>query len=122
MLGFVKRPRLTAQLAVTRAVSHEFARRVELVGRMTIQNAGGDAQLRGTEMIVIAGFRRIPLTVPLEWTTIQVASGGSRELQLNCELTLDAPLRAPAGELYVVAMDQRGSRWEWRLPFRFEQQ
>jgi len=121
MFAFLRRPKLTAHLVAPRAVSDEFARRMDLGGRLVIRNAGSDADLTFTEMMVITGFRRIPLAVPPEWGAVRITSGRSGELELNRSLTLDAPLRSPAGELYVVALDQRRRKWEWRLPFTFEQ-
>ncbi len=121
MLGLFGRPKLTACLVDARAVSDEFARRIDLTGQLALSNAGADADLAVSEMLIIAGFRRIPLEVPPEWKTFRVGAGASWEAKLGWSLALDAPLRSPTGELYVAALDQRRRKWEWRLPFTFEQ-
>ena len=48
------------------------------------------------------------------------AAGGEKRGDLHWSLTLDAPLRAETGELYVSLRDQKRKKWEWRLPFAFE--
>jgi hypothetical protein len=93
---------------------------MSLAGRITIANDGSDAEVTEVEMMVIAGFRRIPLDVPAEWRSFALASGGSKEGAVEWSLTLDAPLRAEKGELSISARDQRRHKWEWRLPFAFE--
>jgi len=120
MFGLLRKPRLRARLSDAKGVSDEFAREITLSGRLTLVNEGGDAEVGGTEMMIIAGFRRIPLEVPREWRALHVPGGGLIERDLRWTLTLDAPLRAPAGELYVALGDQKRHRWEWRLPFVFE--
>jgi hypothetical protein len=120
MLGWFQRPKLEARFAATRASSDEFARQIEVAGRLTLRNDGSEAQLRDTEMIVIAGSRRIPLAVPDEWRTLTVAQSAERQGDVEWLLTLDAPLRAETGELYVSIRDQKRKKWEWRLPFAFE--
>jgi hypothetical protein len=121
MFGLFGRPKLTARLVAARAVSDEFARRVDLAGQLILSNAGADANLALSEMIIIAGFRRIPLVVPSEWRAFRIGAGTSWEGKLGWSLSLDAPLRSPTGELYIAALDQRRRKWEWRLPFTFEQ-
>lgn len=120
MLGWFSRPKLAASFAATHAHSDEFARTIELAGRLVVRNEGSEAELRDTEMMVIAGFRRIPLEVPGEWRTLTLAGGAEKGGEVHWSLTLDAPLRAENGELYVSIRDQRRKKWEWRLPFGFE--
>jgi hypothetical protein len=120
MFSWFQRPKLDARFVSTRASSDEFARQIEVAGRLRLRNDGSEAQLRDTEMMVIAGFRRIPLTVADEWRTFTVARGAEREGDVQWSLTLDAPLRAETGELYVSTRDQKRRKWEWRLPFAFE--
>ena len=120
MLGWFQRPKLDARFAATHAFSDEFARQIEVAGRLTLRNDGSEAQLRETEMIVIAGSRRIPLVVPDEWRTLTLPQGAERQGDVQWSLTLDAPLRAEGGELYVSTQDQKRKKWEWRLPFTFE--
>lgn len=120
MLGWFQRPKLEARFVAARASSDEFARQIDVAGKLTLRNDGSEAQLRDTEMIVIAGSRRIPLVVPDEWRTLTLAQGAERQGDVQWSLTLDAPLRAEAGELYVSTHDQKRKKWEWRLPFTFE--
>ena len=120
MLGLFQRPKLEARFAPSHAHTDEFAREIAVAGRLTLENVGSDAELTETELIVIAGFRRIPLDVPSEWRSIRLAKGTSKVGDVEWTLTLDAPLRAQAGELYVSVRDQKKRKWEWRLPFTFE--
>jgi hypothetical protein len=120
MLGWFQRPKLDARFAAAHASSDEFARQIEVAGRLTLQNEGSEAQLRETDMMVIAGSRRIPLVVPDEWRTLTLAQGAERQGDVRWLLTLDAPLRAETGELYVSTRDQKRRKWEWRLAFTFE--
>lgn len=120
MLGWFQRPKLAASFTPTHALSDEFARTIELDGTLELRNDGSDAELSEIEMIVIAGFRRIPLTVPDEWRMVRLANGGAKNGGVRWALTLDAPLRAETGELYVSVRDQKRKKWEWRLPFVFE--
>jgi hypothetical protein len=71
-------------------------------------------------MVLIAGFRRIPLDLPAEWRSASLASGNEKRGDVRWSMTLDAPLRAETGELYVSLRDQKRKKWEWRLPFAFE--
>ena len=118
MLRWFQRPKLEASFTATHALSDEFARTIEVAGDLTIRNDGSDTDLDDVEMIVIAGFRRIPLEVPGEWRARPVASGAAAAGAVRWSLTLEAPLRA--GELYVSARDHKRKKWEWRLPFVFE--
>lgn len=120
MLGMFRRPKLEARFAPGHAHTDEFAREMAVEGRLSIVNEGSDAELSQVDMIVIAGFRRIPLQVPKGWTAFGLAAGRSKEEDVSWTLTLDAPLRAQKGELYVSALDQKRRKWEWRLPFAFE--
>ena len=120
MLRWFQRPKLEASFTATQAVSDEFARTIEVAGDLTIRNDGSDTDLDDVEMMVIAGFRRIPLEVPGEWRARPVASGAAAAGAVRWSLTLDAPLRAETGELYVSARDHKRKKWEWRLPFVFE--
>jgi hypothetical protein len=120
MFGLFRRPKLAARFTVAHAHSDEFAREIALAGRLALANEGSDAELGEVEMIVIAGFRRIPLDVPAEWRACTLPNGATKEGEVSWTLRLEAPLRAQAGELYVAARDQRGKKWEWRLPFSFE--
>ena len=119
MFGLFQRPKLTVRFAASEAVSDEFARQVTLAGALTIANDGSEAVVGEIEMLIIAGFRRIPLTVPGDWQGFSLARGEAKTGQVEWSLTLDAPLRAQAGELYVSAKDQKRHKWEWRLPFTF---
>jgi hypothetical protein len=58
--------------------------------------------------------------VPGDWRMLRLASGAAKTGAVRWSLTLDAPLRAERGELYVSARDQKRKKWEWRLPFVFE--
>ncbi len=120
MLGLFSRPKLEARFAASSATTDEFARTMALAGRLTLRNAGSDAQLGDVELIVIAGFRRIPLEVPSEWQAVRLAQHAEKTADVQWSLTLDAPLRAEKGELYVSVRDQKRKKWEWRLPFTFE--
>jgi len=120
VFGFFERPKLVPQFEPTEAVTRELARELTLAGRLTLINDGSNAALGETEMMVIAGFRRIPLEVPDEWRALTLASGGRRQGTVRWTLTLDAPLRADAGELSISLRDQKHKKWEWRLPFAFE--
>ena len=120
MFGLFQRPKLEASFAASEAVSNEFTREIDLAGRLVLTNAGSDADLSAVEMMIIAGFRRIPLTVPAAWSTFRLGKGESRSEDLRWKLTLDSPLRAEAGELFVNAHDQKRQTWQWRLPFKFE--
>jgi len=120
MLRWFQRHKLEASFIATHALSDEFARTIEVAGDLTIRNDGSDTNLDDVEMIVIAGFRRIPLEVPGEWRARPVASGAAATGAVRWSLTLDAPLRTETGELYVSARDHKRKKWEWRLPFVFE--
>src|SRR6185369_10663991 len=120
MLGLFSRPKLEASFAASSAQADEFARTIELAGRLTLRNVGSDAQIGDVEMIVIAGFRRIPLAVPSEWRTVGLAQHAEKAGDVRWSLTLDAPLRAEKGELYGSVRDQKRKKWEWRLPFTFD--
>jgi hypothetical protein len=121
MLGWFQRPRLEATFTPTHATTDEFARTLELAGRIVVRNHGSEAQLGETEMIVIAGFRRISLEVPNDWRALALGHGMEKAGDVGWSLTLDAPLRAEKGELYFGTRDQKRKKWEWRLPFTFEQ-
>ena len=120
MLRWFQRPKLDATFTATHALTDEFARTIEIAGELTVRNDGSDTDLDDVEMIVIAGFRRIPLEVPGEWRALHLESGGAAAKTVRWSLTLDAPLRAETGELYVSARDHKRRKWEWRLPFSFE--
>lgn len=120
MFGLFQRPKLGATFAATEAVSNEFTREIDVAGRLEMRNDGSDADLGSVEMMIIAGFRRIPLEVPPAWKVFRLAKGGSKGEDLRWKLTLDSPLRAQAGELFVSAHDQKRQTWQWRLPFTFE--
>lgn len=120
MFGLFQRPKLDAGFVPSEAVSNEFTREVTLAGDLTLRNDGRDAEVESVEMMIIAGFRRIPLDVPADWKALRVAKGESKSGRLRWTLTLDSPLRAQAGELFVGARDQKGHAWQWRLPFAFE--
>jgi len=120
MLGLFQRPKLTAEFAPTHARTDEFTRAVELAGTLTLRNEGSDAQLTDIEMVLIAGFRRIPLEVAQDWRAATLGTGAQKTGELRWTLTLDAPLRAEKGEVYVSLLDQKRKKWEWRLPFSFE--
>jgi hypothetical protein len=120
MFRLFQRPKLDARFEPMRAQTDEFARQMSLAGHLTLVNEGSDAELSDVEMMVIAGFRRIPLAVPAEWRALRVASGARREGEVSWCVTLDAPLRAEAGELSVSLHDQRRRKWDWRLPFVFD--
>jgi hypothetical protein len=89
-------------------------------GRLSVVNEGASADISEVEMMVIAGFRRIPLEIPPEWRELRLAKGGRKESDVSWVVTLDAPLRAERGELYLSLRDRRRKKWEWRLPFGFE--
>lgn len=120
MFGLFQRPKLEASFAASEAVSNEFTREIDLAGRLTLTNQGSDADLSAVEMMIIAGFRRIPLTAPDAWKSFRLSKGQSRADDLRWKLTLDSPLRAQAGELFVSAQDQKRQTWQWRLPFKFD--
>lgn len=120
MLGWFQRPKLDASFSSAHALSDEFARTIELAGELALRNDGSDADLTDVEMMVIAGFRRIPLAVPDDWRSLRLEGGGVKRGPVRWSLTLDAPLRAETGELYVGVRDQKRKKWEWRLPFAFD--
>jgi hypothetical protein len=120
MFGLFQRPKLDASFVASEAVSNEFTREVSLAGDLTLRNEGSDAEVSAVEMMIIAGFRRIPLQVPADWAAPRIAKGNSKNGLMQWKLTLDSPLRAQAGELFVGARDQKGHAWQWRLPFTFE--
>jgi hypothetical protein len=120
MLGLFQRPKLAADFAAAHAHTDEFTRVVELAGALTLRNEGSEAQISEVEMVLIAGFRRIPLDVPAEWRALTLGSGADKRGDVRWSMTLDAPLRAEKGELYVSVRDQKRKKWEWRLPFAFE--
>jgi hypothetical protein len=120
MPGWFQRPKLETSFTATHAHSDEFARTIELAGDLALRNEGSEAELGEIEMMVIAGFRRIPLTVPGDWQGFRLASGAAKTGAVRWSMTLDAPLRAEAGELYVSVRDHKRKKWEWRLPFAFE--
>jgi hypothetical protein len=120
MFGLFQRPKLEATFAASEAISDEFTKEVRLSGRLSVSNQGSDADLTSVEMMIVAGFRRIPLDVPAGWKEFQLAKGEMKADNLAWKLTLDSPLRAQAGELFVGAHDQKRQSWQWRLPFQFE--
>jgi hypothetical protein len=120
MFGLFQRPKLEATFAASEAISNEFTKEISLSGRLSISNQGSDADLSSVEMMIIAGFRRIPLEVPAGWRSFQLAKGEMKTDNLAWKLTLDSPLRAQAGELFVGAHDQKRQSWQFRLPFEFE--
>ena len=120
MFGLFRRPQLAARFTPTQAVTDEFARQLVLAGQLVVGNSGADADVDEVEMMVIAGFRRIPLDVPSEWRRFSIASAAEKAGAVQWSLTLEAPLRAETGELAVSARDQKRKKWEWRLPFEFE--
>jgi hypothetical protein len=120
MFGLFQRPKLEAAFASSEAVSNEFTREIDLAGRLELKNVGADAELSSVEMMIIAGFRRIPLEVPTQWKNLRLAKGAAKSEDLRWKLTLDSPLRAQAGELFVSVHDQKRQTWQWRLPFKFE--
>lgn len=120
MFGLFQRPKLEATFAASEAISNEFTKEISLSGRLALSNQGSDADLTSVEMMIIAGFRRIPLEVPAAWRGFQLAKGEMKAGDLAWTLTLDSPLRAQAGELFVGAHDQKRQSWQWRLPFQFE--
>ena len=120
MFGLFQRPKLDASFVASEAVTNEFTREIDLAGRLTLSNDGSDADVTGVEMMIIAGFRRIPLTVPEKWATFRLVKGQPRTDDVRWKLTLDSPLRAQAGELFVSAQDQKRKTWQWRLPFKFD--
>jgi len=120
MFGLFQRPKLEASFAASEAVSNEFTREIHLAGRLVLKNEGSDADLSSVEMMIVAGFRRIPLEVPAAWKTTRLPKGGAKSEDFRWKLTLDSPLRAEAGELFVSAHDQKRQTWQWRLPFKFE--
>jgi hypothetical protein len=87
MFGLFQRPKLAASFAATEAVSNEFTREIELAGRLELRNDGSDADLSSIEMMIIAGFRRIPLDVPGPWKVFRLARA--------------MPARRPAVEAYL---------------------
>lgn len=120
MFGLFQRPKLEASFAASGAVSNEFTREIDLAGRLVLRNEGSDADLSSVEMMIIAGFRRIPLQVPAAWKTLRLPKGEAKTEDLRWKLILDSPLRAQAGEFFVSARDQKRQTWQWRLPFKFE--
>ena len=120
MFGLFQRPKLEASFAASEAVSNEFTREIDLAGHLVLRNTGSDADLSAVEMMIIAGFRRIPLEVPAAWKTLRVPKGEAKAEDLHWKLTLDSPLRAEAGELFLSTHDQKRQTWQWRLPFKFE--
>lgn len=120
MFGLFQRPKLEADFATSEAVSNEFTREITLAGRLTFRNQGSDAELSAMEMMIVAGFRRIPLEVPPAWRTFKLAKSATKTEDLRWTLTLESPLRAQAGELFVSVNDQKRHTWQWRLPFKFE--
>jgi hypothetical protein len=120
MLGLFQRPKLEAAFAASEAVSTEFTREIDLAGRLELRNAGSEAALSSVEMMIIAGFRRIPLDVPPDWRALHLPKGAAKSQDVRWKLTLDSPLRAQAGELFVSVHDQRRQTWQWRLPFKFD--
>ena len=120
MFGLFQRPKLEASFAASEAISNEFTRVVDLAGRLNLKNEGSDAELSSIEMMIVAGFRRIPLEVPPSWKALRLPKGEGKSEELRWKLTLDSPLRAQAGELFVSAHDQKRQTWQWRLPFKFE--
>lgn len=120
MFGLFQRPKLEATFAASEAISNEFTKEISLSGRLSLSNQGSDADLTSVEMMIIAGFRRIPLEVPAAWRGFQLAKGEMKADNLAWKLTLASPLRAQAGELFVGAHDQKRQSWQWRLPFQFE--
>jgi len=120
MFGLFQRPKLEAAFAASEAVSNEFTREIDLAGHLELKNVGSDADLNSVEMMIIAGFRRIPLDVPAQWKALRLPKGSAKSEDLRWKLTLDSPLRAQAGELFVSAHDQKRQTWQWRLPFTFE--
>ena len=120
MFGLFQRPKLEATFAPSEAISNEFSKEISLSGRLSLSNQGSDADLTAVEMMIVAGFRRIPLDVPAGWRAFQLAKGEMKADNLAWTLTLDSPLRAQAGELFIGAHDQKRQSWQWRLPFQFE--
>ena len=120
MFGLFQRPKLEASFATSEAVSNEFTKEIELAGRLALSNTGSDAEIGSVEMMIVAGFRRIPLEVPAGWRSMNVPKGQTKTDEVRWKLTLDSPLRAQAGELFVSAQDQKRQSWQWRLPFTFE--
>jgi hypothetical protein len=120
VFGFFERPKLAVQFEPAETLTDELARQIVLAGQLTLVNEGSDATLGETEMMVIAGYRRIPLDVPDEWRALTLANGGRREGTVRWALTLDAPLRAETGELSISLRDQKRKKWEWRLPLTFK--
>ena len=63
------------------------------------------AALGGCDFLVnnVGVFRRIPLDVPPAWKALRLPKGEAKSEDLRWKLTLDSPLRAQAGELFVSA-------------------
>ena len=120
MFRLLRRARLEMRFDPTHAHTDDFARQMTVHGRLSVANDGAGAEVGEVEMMVIAGFRRIPLEVPPEWRALRLDKDGRKESDVSWTVTLDAPLRAERGELSVNMRDQRGKKWEWRLPFIFE--
>jgi hypothetical protein len=120
MFGLFQRPKLVVGFVASEAISNEFTREIDLAGHLKLKNEGSNAELSLVEMMIIAGFRRIPLDVPLPWKGLRLSKGEEKSEDLRWKLTLDSPLRAQTGELFVGAHDQKHQTWQWRLPFKFE--
>ena len=121
MLGLFRRPKLEARFAPSHAHSDEFAREIAVAGSLTLENHGSDADL---SEIGDDGDRRVsPHSAGGAGGLARSAlpQGAARKPRVEWKLTLDAPLRAQAGELWVSVRDQKRRKWEWRLPFTFEQ-
>ena len=90
MFGLFQRPKLAASFAATEAVSNEFTREIELAGRLELRNDGSDADLSSIEMMIIAGFRRIPLDVPGPVDSVSTGEGQCPLGRPAVEATLDS--------------------------------
>ena len=120
MFGLFQRPKLEAEFRRSEAVSNEFTREIDFAGRLTLRNQGSDAELSAMEMMIVAGFRRIPLEVPPAWG-LQLAKGATKSGRPAVDSSPSSHRSAPqAGELFVSANDQKRQTWQWRLPFKFE--
>src|SRR2546427_8782797 len=101
MLGLFKRaPKLVAVFRPTVAVARELTREVEVAGELVLRNLGRAAELTDLELVLIGGgTRRIDLAVPEAWRgRLALPAGGELRQAVAGELTLAAPMRAPAGE------------------------
>ena len=100
---FKKAPKLEMTFAPTTAVARELAKEVQVAGELVVRNVGRDADVSDLEVVLVAGgTRRIDIELPTAWKGRQrIPAGGELRATVDWNVTLAAPMRAPAAEIQL---------------------